>query len=69
MDAFALQRHVVAEYANYASSFVRIANERLRWRVEEKLATGLLWPEAPQVTSSPPQRTNPTGSLVSWRIL
>lgn len=69
MDAFAQQRHVVAEYANYASSFVRIANERLRWWVEEKLAAGLFWPEAPQVTSSPPQRTNPMGSLVSRGIL
>jgi hypothetical protein len=43
MDAFGLQRHVVADYADYTRSFVRIADERLRRRVEEEMAAGLLW--------------------------
>lgn len=45
MDAFGLQRHGVADYADYTRSFVRIADERLRRRVEEEMAAGLLWPE------------------------
>ena len=45
MDAFGLQRHVIADYADYTKSFVRIADDRLRRRVEEEMAAGLLWPE------------------------
>lgn len=45
MDAFDLHRHVIADYAKYTKSFVRIADDRVRTRVEEELAQGLLWPE------------------------
>ena len=45
MDAFGLQRHVVADYAAYTKSFVRIADRRVATRVDEEMAQGLLWPE------------------------
>ena len=45
MDAFDVHRHVIADYADYTKSFVRIADERVRTRVEQELAQGLLWPE------------------------
>jgi ATP-dependent helicase YprA (DUF1998 family)/very-short-patch-repair endonuclease len=45
MDAFGLQRHVVADYAAYTKSFVRIADRRVASRVDEEMAQGLLWPE------------------------
>jgi hypothetical protein len=60
MDAFGLQRHVVADYADYTKSFVRIADERLRRRVGEEMAAGLLSAEPLKATSSPPRRTSPT---------
>jgi hypothetical protein len=48
MDAFGLHRQVVADYADYTRSFVRIAKERLRRQAEEEMAAGLLRPEPTQ---------------------
>ena len=45
MDAFELHRHVISDYADYTKSFVRIADERVRNRVEQEMEQGLLWPE------------------------
>ncbi len=45
MDVFQLRDRVVAEYREYATSFVTISDERIRRRVEEELDAGLLWPE------------------------
>jgi len=45
MDAFELHRHVIADYADYTKSFVRIRDQRVRNRVEQEMAQGLLWPE------------------------
>ena len=45
MDAFDVHRHVIADYADYTKSFVRIADEHVRTRVEQELSQGLLWPE------------------------
>ena len=45
MDAFELHRHVISDYAAYTKSFVRIADERVRDRVDQDMEQGLLWPE------------------------
>jgi len=46
MDAFELHRHVISGYANYTKSFVGIGDQRVRERIEEEMAQGLLWPES-----------------------
>lgn len=44
---FALSQHLLADYADYVSSFLNIADERIRAFVEEELLQkGTLWPEA-----------------------
>lgn len=45
MDAFELHRHVISDYGAYTKSFVRIADQRVRERVEQEMEQGLLWPE------------------------
>ena len=45
MDVFELRRKLIEEYGQYATSFVHIADERIRERVDEELLGGLLWPE------------------------
>ncbi|MEZ5944899.1 MAG: hypothetical protein R3C18_26240, partial [Planctomycetaceae bacterium] len=45
MDAFELHRHVISDYGDYTKSFVRIADQRVRERVEQEMEEGLLWPE------------------------
>ena len=37
MDAFELHRHVISDYADYTKSFVRIADDRVRERVEQEM--------------------------------
>lgn len=45
MDVFQLRDRVIDEYRAYATSFVEIADPRIRQRVDEEIASGLLWPE------------------------
>jgi len=45
LDVFDLRRNVIEDYAQYATSFVHIADERIAHHVDEELSTGLLWPE------------------------
>lgn len=45
MDVFDLRRRLIDEYGSYASSFIRIADERIRSHVDQELRAGLLWPE------------------------
>ncbi len=45
MDVFELRRKLVEDYGPYATSFVHIADERIRAHVDEELGGGLLWPE------------------------
>lgn len=45
MDVFELRRKLVEDYGEYATSFVNIADERIRGHVEQELSGGLLWPE------------------------
>ncbi len=45
MDVFGLHRHMISDYAAYTKSFIRIADARIREKVEQEIAEGLLWPE------------------------
>jgi superfamily II DNA/RNA helicase len=45
LDVFELRRKLVEEYGQYATSFVHIADDRIRQCVDEDLSGGLLWPE------------------------
>lgn len=45
MDVFALRNDVIADYANYVKSFVRIRDPHVRAFVDDELASGALWPE------------------------
>ena len=45
MDVFQLHERLIADYADYASSFIRIADERIKARVDEEIQAGLFWPE------------------------
>ena len=45
MDVFELRKKLVVDYGRYATSFVHIADERVRTHVDEELLGGLLWPD------------------------
>ena len=45
MDVFHLHERLINDYAAYSNSFIRIADERLKARVDEEIKAGLLWPE------------------------
>src|ERR1700690_2680019 len=45
MNVFELRRHVVADYANYTRSFIRVKDAEICPRVDDELDGGLLWPE------------------------
>ena len=45
MDVFHLHERLISDYGDYASSFIRIADERIKARVDEEIKAGLLWPE------------------------
>jgi ATP-dependent helicase YprA (DUF1998 family)/very-short-patch-repair endonuclease len=45
MNVFQLREQVIADYRDYATSFVDIADPVIRKHVEQELETGLLWPE------------------------
>lgn len=45
MDVFELRRKLVEDYGQYATSFVNIADDRIREHVDEEFKRGLLWPE------------------------
>lgn len=46
MDVFELRDKIVrGDYAEYTSSFIEIADDRIHEEVKEKFAAGLLWPE------------------------
>ena len=56
MDVFALREQLVTDYRQYAESFLRISDERVRGHVEAELDQGLLWPD-------PPLQLNPSFEL------
>ena len=45
MDVFKLHERLIADYADYARSFIRIRDERIKTRVDDELKAGLLWPD------------------------
>ena len=44
VDVFDLRQQLIRDYAEYVSSFLEIADERVREHLNERLADGLLWP-------------------------
>lgn len=52
VDVFALRNWVVADYARYVQSFVRIRDERLRDYVDQQMAGGAHWAD-PLIQLSP----------------
>jgi ATP-dependent helicase YprA (DUF1998 family) len=45
VNVFAIRDRLIADYANYVSSFLRIRDQRLREYVDAEIAAGLLWPD------------------------
>jgi ATP-dependent helicase YprA (DUF1998 family) len=45
MDVFDLRSRLVADYARYTRSFIKIADERIKATVDGALENGALWPE------------------------
>ncbi|HXH26020.1 MAG TPA: DEAD/DEAH box helicase, partial [Vicinamibacterales bacterium] len=45
MNVFDFRDRLIADYAAYVTSFISIRDPRIRARVDEDLAEGLLWPE------------------------
>jgi very-short-patch-repair endonuclease len=45
MDVFETRRRLVGDYAEYIRSFIKIADTRIRARVDNALNAGALWPE------------------------
>ena len=52
MDVFALRNGLIDAYRDYATSFMRIRDDRIRTRVDEALDEGKLWPY-PQIGLNP----------------
>ena len=45
MDVFALRHRLVEDYARYTRSFIKIADPRIKTKVDDALDEGALWPE------------------------
>jgi len=45
MDVFDLRARLVADYASYTRSFIKIADTRIQKKVDQALDDGALWPE------------------------
>ena len=45
MNIFETHSSIVSDYANYITSFLKIADPTIRERVEAELSQGKLWPE------------------------
>src|SRR5258708_2306221 len=59
MDVFKLRDDLIGSYRRYATSFMRIQDDRIRERVEEALDEGRLWPY-PQIGLNPAFRSGGT---------
>ena len=59
LDAFELRNDVIETYADYVTSFIKIADDRVRAKVDEALAAGDLWPE-PWVQINPSYKVQAT---------
>src|ERR1700737_3636821 len=45
MDVFDTRKRLVDDYAEYIRSFIKIADPRIKARVDDALNAGALWPE------------------------
>jgi hypothetical protein len=45
MDVFELRNLLVGDYASYTRSFIKIADPRIRAKVDSDLEAGAFWPE------------------------
>ena len=45
MDVFALRQELIADYSQYASSFIRINDERIAALVDSSMREGAFWPD------------------------
>jgi ATP-dependent helicase YprA (DUF1998 family) len=45
MDVFDLRARLVGDYGHYTRSFIKIANQRIKEKVDGALDNGALWPE------------------------
>ena len=45
MDVFAIRQQLIADYAEYVQSFIRISDVRIREKVAQEIHDGLLWPD------------------------
>ena len=45
MDVFELHSNLISDYGNYARSFLRIGDDRIKECVEKEIEDGLLWPD------------------------
>ena len=52
MEVFELRNKLIEAYREYASSFIRIRDKRIKARVDEAFDTGRLWPH-PQLGLNP----------------
>ena len=69
MDVFKLRDDLIGAYREYATSFMRMRDERIRARVTEALDEGKLWPY-PQLGLNPAFRSGGSiDSLVSDGLL
>ncbi|MBI5446628.1 MAG: DEAD/DEAH box helicase [Deltaproteobacteria bacterium] len=59
MDVFALRKQLIDDYASYVGGFLRIHDDKIKSKIEEELADGLLWPE-------PLVQLNPTFEPGGW---
>jgi hypothetical protein len=45
VDVFELRNRLVGDYASYTRSFIKIADHRIRSKVDSDLEAGAFWPE------------------------
>lgn len=45
MDVFDFRNRMVSDYASYVRSFIKIADQRIKQKVDHALDEGALWPE------------------------
>ena len=45
MNVFEIRDQLIKDYEAYIKSFIHIRDERIREKVDQELASGLLWPD------------------------
>lgn len=69
MDVFSLRDRVIGDYADYVSSFIKIADLAIKRYVQAEMSNGLLWPQ-PLLQLNPSFQPGKTiGQLVAEKAL